>query len=135
VMMALARRVLKLPASRFQEYVDSVVWQPRGWTWVDPLKDVEAEIAALGACVTTLADVCAARGKDWRDVIDQQAVEYEYAKSKGVTLNYSRPKPANIGVEPEDQTEPNAPPPPKQPVDPSAALLLEQGASPEGVVQ
>jgi lambda family phage portal protein len=109
VVMALLSRRLALPASGLDDYVNGVVFQARGWTWVDPLKDVEADLAALGGCLTTLADVCAARGKDWRDVVDQQAVEFAYAKKKGIDLNYSRPKPASIGTQPEEQPAPAMP--------------------------
>ena len=118
LLMAIASRQLELPASGdIDEFAENVVWQPRGWTWVDPLKDVEASIAALGAGITTLAEVCADRGKDWRDVLEQQAIEFAYAKKLGLTLNYSRPKPASIGTTPEDTSDPNAPPPPDGPSD------------------
>lgn len=108
---ALATRQLKLPPAGLAGYLKSAVFQPRGWDWVDPLKDIEAAIAARGASMDTLADICGRRGKDWRDVIDQIAIENAYAKSKGVDLNFARPKPASIGTVQEETPEPGAPAP------------------------
>jgi hypothetical protein len=51
--------------------------------------------------MSTLADICAEKGVDWRDNIDQIAIEDAYAASKGVNLNFARPKPASIGADPE----------------------------------
>lgn len=77
------------------------------WTWgwdvfasLSPIDDAGTTEKELALGVTTLADECAARGRDWRQVIDQRAVEAEYAKSKGVTLSWmsvaqvAAPKPA-----------------------------------------
>ena len=36
-----------------------VEWQPRGWPWVDPLKEVQAHIAAVGANLRTRQSVIA----------------------------------------------------------------------------
>jgi capsid protein len=50
------------------------------WTWdgnehVDPLKEANAEGVRLSNNTTTLADVCAKAGKDWRQVLIQRAAE------------------------------------------------------------
>jgi lambda family phage portal protein len=62
-------------------------WVPRGWDWVDPKKDVDADTASIRSGQNTLSESCAKRGKDWRDVIDQRAVEIAYAKEKGVPID------------------------------------------------
>lgn len=77
------------PPATSQEYEalrESCSWQPRGWTWVDPLKDVEAALEARAGGIGTLQQACAERGLDWRETIDQIAAEEEYARQKGVTL-------------------------------------------------
>jgi lambda family phage portal protein len=111
--VAVAAGEAKLPPAGLEEYLQAIRWQPRGFTWVDPLKDIEAAITARGAGLETLAEICARQGKDWREVIDQIAVEDKYAKDKGVVLNFSRPKAASIGAEPEAVPAPGGP---KQPV-------------------
>jgi lambda family phage portal protein len=54
--------------------------------YVDPVKDGMAAIQNRGGGLTTLQDECAAKGKDWRKVIDQIAAEDAYAKEKGIVL-------------------------------------------------
>jgi lambda family phage portal protein len=115
---ALASRQLKLPASGAADYIDGVTWQARGWTWVDPLKDVTTAIAGRGAGMVPLADTCAQQGKDWRDQIDQIAKEDKYAKERGVELNFARPKPQSVGKDPEETPgQPTKPAPGNEPED------------------
>lgn len=56
------------------------VWISSGWGWIDPLKEVKANQSAIESNIDTLARVCAERGEDWRDVIEQRARELEYIK-------------------------------------------------------
>lgn len=59
-------------------------WTPPGQKWIDPLKEVNANSRALDSNQTTLAEISASSGQDWRETIDQRAREIEYMKSKGV---------------------------------------------------
>ena len=49
------------------------IWQP--WEHVDPVKEAEAQTIRLANHTTTLADECAAVGRDWREVKRQRAAE------------------------------------------------------------
>ncbi|SEP18326.1 phage portal protein, lambda family [Paenibacillus sophorae] len=51
------------------------VWVPPGSTWIDPQKEANANKTALESNQDTLARICAERGEDWRDVIEQRAAE------------------------------------------------------------
>ncbi len=53
------------------------VWVRPGWDWIDPLKEANANRVALDTCQTTLQEICASKGKDWRDIIAQRKVEME----------------------------------------------------------
>lgn len=55
-------------------------WISSGWTWIDPLKEVKATQSAIDSNIDTLARVCAERGEDWREVLEQRAKELEYIK-------------------------------------------------------
>lgn len=69
-----------------QDQMEQVEWMPRGFDWVDPQKDADSIILQLGEGLSTLERECAARGLDWRKVLDQRAIEAAYAKEKGVVL-------------------------------------------------
>jgi lambda family phage portal protein len=61
-------------------------WLTPGWEWIDPLKEVKANETGLLTGQMTLADICAAKGQDWRDNLKQRAKEQEYAKELGLNL-------------------------------------------------
>jgi len=74
------------------------------WTWdgfehVDPLKEANAEAAMLEANTTTLADVCAKRGKDWRVVLRQRAAEKSLMRELG--MDDAEPSPADTPIDQE----------------------------------
>lgn len=59
---------------------------PSGWSWIDPLKEANANQVALNTGQTTLARICAGNGADWREELKQRAAEIEYARSLGIEL-------------------------------------------------
>jgi len=50
-------------------------WIPQGWSWVDPEKEARAAGLAMQNGLSTLADEAAAQGRDWEEVLAQQARE------------------------------------------------------------
>lgn len=72
-----------ISAVRIDEYAadskkfEAVLFKPRGWTWVDPSKDVDAFEKAVKAGFTTRSDVIAATndGRDIEDVDRQRERE------------------------------------------------------------
>jgi lambda family phage portal protein len=61
-------------------------WIPPGWTWIDPLKEVKANEIALVTGQDTLANLCAQRGYDWKEVVKQRAKEIQFAKDLGINI-------------------------------------------------
>lgn len=72
---AVLNGVIDLPgyAEDPDQYTD-ILWTPSGWDWVDPLKDVQADIFAVRAGFTTRAHVVAQRGQDVT-VLDEEWVQ------------------------------------------------------------
>lgn len=62
-------------------------WIAPGMKWIDPKKEADANKTMLDNNLTTLANVAASTGQDWREIIDQRSVEIAYAKQKGVIIN------------------------------------------------
>ena len=61
-------------------------WITPGWSWIDPLKEANANISSMNAGFNTLKDICGAQGKDWKDVLAQRKKEQDYATELGVTI-------------------------------------------------
>lgn len=69
------------------------------WAWdghehVDPVKEATAEQISLSAHTTSLSEVCARRGRDWRQVLRQRAAEQAFAAELGIDLQPAPPQPA-----------------------------------------
>lgn len=58
------------------------VWIPPGSTWIDPMKEVNANKAAMESNQDTLQRICAERGEDWRDVVKQRAAEVKFIQKQ-----------------------------------------------------
>lgn len=59
-------------------------WITPGWSWIDPLKEVKANKEAIDSNMDTLANVCGARGMDWKEVMQQRAKEKQFLKELGI---------------------------------------------------
>ena len=66
-------------------------WTGPGMGWVDPLKEANAAGVRKGGLFSTLEQENAAQGNNWRDTIDQQAVERRYAEAAGVPYGDAQP--------------------------------------------
>ena len=85
----LARAVPAIPVEQYAanpvKYA-AVRFKPRGWSWIDPTKEVEAYKQAIMAGLTTRTDVIAATGGgiDVEDVDNTRRRELDAAEAKGL---------------------------------------------------
>jgi lambda family phage portal protein len=69
---------------RRKEYTASVSWLPPKWEWVDPLKDVNAELAMIRGKLKSRSQAIAERGYDPETVDEQIAEEREREARLGI---------------------------------------------------
>lgn len=74
-----------------REAYQAVEWVTPGWSWIDPQKEVNADISAIQNGGKTLSQWCAERGYDWREQLEQMALEKETAESLGLKLTVHTP--------------------------------------------
>ena len=67
-------------------------WITPGWSWIDPEKEVKADLLALKNSGKTLAQWCAERGYDWKEQLTQMSKEKEFAEKIGLTLSIHTPE-------------------------------------------
>lgn len=72
---------------------------PRGNPWLDPLKEVQADIAAVGSCLTSRQRSLKSMGVDFYDVARELAAEKKFLEGLGLPSSVG---PANAIVVPED---------------------------------
>ncbi len=70
---------------RKEDYL-SHSWVKPPKKWIDPQKEASADKVALQSGQKTFQDLCAEKGRDWKEVVDEMAEALEYAKAKGIDL-------------------------------------------------
>lgn len=82
---ALTTGALSLPQRNIARWRDHE-WQPRGWAWVDPEKEVRASLLAIGGGLDSRQRIVAEQGRDFAEVLDDLAREQKLAEAAGVEL-------------------------------------------------
>jgi lambda family phage portal protein len=72
--------------SRDPDKFNAGKWEPRGWQWVDPLKDSQAAVLDIGARLKSRSQILADTGEDWEDVAVQIAEEEAFAETIDLDL-------------------------------------------------
>jgi lambda family phage portal protein len=99
-----------IPPSRLDAIRENFVFRPRGWDWVDPAKDVSANVEALSSGQTSLTRIAADRGMDLDELLDEIESERQaIAKRKGLTfiLNGGNAVQGNAEASEDDQQDSN----------------------------
>lgn len=76
----------KLPFKEQEKYRE-VTFRPRRWAWVDPLKDINANIEAIKWGIKSRTAVVEESGGDLEDVFAELAAEHEQAETVGIEIN------------------------------------------------
>jgi lambda family phage portal protein len=103
ISMALLTGVLSLDSRDPSRFLAGK-WEPRGWMWVDPLKDVQAGILGIGAGLTSRDQLISDQGGDVGEVFEQLAEEQSLAKEYKLDLTISAKAPV-VDKGPKDQVE------------------------------
>jgi len=67
--------------------MEMISWKPRGWDWVDPLKDAQAIILKLRAGLITYSDALATLGLDFEETMTERAMEQTFIEALGIHLD------------------------------------------------
>lgn len=88
---------------RFRAEYCRCQWIGGAWGWVDPVKEVDSSKKATDYGLSTLAEECAAQGRDWEEVLEQRAREQRRAEELGLDLSVNQT--SNNGNQPNEQAE------------------------------
>lgn len=84
-----------LPAGKLDKFREHT-WQGRRWSWVDPLKDVEASVLAIANNLASPQQIAAQTGRDIVDVLDDIQRYHELLRERGLPIpTVTLPKPAS----------------------------------------
>jgi lambda family phage portal protein len=80
-------------------------WKARGWQWVDPLKDTQANILAINAGLTSRSACMAEEGEDAEDVFEEIAEDAKLAESFGLDFETADAKAPTVDKGPKETVE------------------------------
>lgn len=120
----LSRAIASISAEQYatdQKRFECVRYKPRGWSWIDPTKEVDAYKEAIKAGLTTVTDVIAATagGQDIEDVLDTRKRELELMEERELVFDTD---PEIYGADAKAAEAPPGQPPavdPPEPPDPA----------------
>ena len=90
------------PKKIYSKYMD-IRWQPRGWPWVDPKKDSEANRNNIGMGVETRQSILAQQGRDFDETLEQLAYEKSRAEQLGVNIDFWLEEENPFGAKEDDE--------------------------------
>ncbi len=90
--------IAPLPLNKLENF-NFPTWKPRGWAWVDPSKDSEANRADIMAGLTTRSKVVSERGDELEDIYEQLQHENELSEQYGLDLKLEKATP-QLGGQP-----------------------------------
>ncbi len=76
---AMTYGAVTLPITKYDIFADSVTFRPRGFSWVDPQKEIRASIDAVSNGIISLQDVHSQYGRDTEEVFEAISREKELA--------------------------------------------------------
>lgn len=77
-------RTINLPIQKYDKFADGVNYIPRSWGWVDPQKEMMANIQGLQNGIVTYQDIESNYGRDVEELFEQHEREDKLAQQYGV---------------------------------------------------
>ena len=99
-MAMLAGALPGMSMAQLARYQDAATWQGRRWTWVDPVKDIDAALKEAGAGITSISRIIREKGCDPDEIFDE--IRRERARHADVfeILKSMKPGPAPFAAPP-----------------------------------
>jgi len=85
---AMEMNTFGIPVRQYERFRDASSFRGKAWSWVDPLKEMNAAVTGLKAGVMSLQDVASQYGKDVEELMSQIARDKELAAQFGVAFAY-----------------------------------------------
>ena len=106
--MAITTKAINLPMGKFDKFADSINYIPRSFPWIDPLKEMQANVVGLQNGITTYSDIVSSYGKDVEETFEQHQKEQELADQYGISTAFQpfgnkAPVPAEVLGDPENE--------------------------------
>lgn len=106
--MAMSTGYLNLPIAKFDKFSNAINYIPRSFSWIDPLKEMQANVVGLQNGITTYSDIVSSYGKDVEEIFEQHQKEKELADLYNISTAFQpfgqkQPVPAEVQGEEDEE--------------------------------
>jgi len=98
--MSISTGYINLPMGKYEKFANAINYIPRSFAWIDPLKEMQANVVGLQNGTITYSDISAAYGRDTEELFEQHQKEIELAKQYDIELAYQPFGAAKMPIEP-----------------------------------
>ena len=88
---------INIPARKAEKFLKASYFTARGWSWVDPEKEIKATALALDRGITSMSRVASEQGRDVEEVFKEIQADAKLAAKYGVDLDKTT-KPAKVSA-------------------------------------
>lgn len=104
--MGMTTGAINLPLSRFDDF-NKPAWRPRGWGWVDPVKDMNAAMLAINSGLNSRTRIAAEQGRDLEEILDELQQEQEMIEARGLSFSVDKKTNADKEIDPDESDNQN----------------------------
>lgn len=79
---------IPIPATKFDKFYNAAMFRPRGFSWVDPQKEMNASVIGLQNGILSLSDIAAQYGRDPEEVFSSIQRDQQLADAYGLKLAF-----------------------------------------------
>ncbi len=79
---------INIPVTKFDKFYNATIFRPRGFSWIDPLKEMNAAVTGMQNGLLTPSEIAAQDGRDIDDVYSTWHRDKELADSYGLQLSF-----------------------------------------------
>ena len=85
---AMTANRMPIPITKYGKFADAVHFRGRGFPWVDPQREIQANIMGITNGILSMQDVANNYGRDVEETFEQIALEKELAARYGIQLAF-----------------------------------------------
>jgi lambda family phage portal protein len=79
---------IPIPISKYGKFADNVHFRGRGFAWVDPQREINANVTALSNGIVSMNDIASNYGRDVEDLFEQIQSDKEMAERYGLKMAF-----------------------------------------------
>ena len=88
LLSAMTTRAINLPIAKYDKFANAATFIPRSWTWIDPLKEMNANVIGLQNGQVTMQDVQSNYGRDVEELFESLNREKALAEQYDINVGY-----------------------------------------------